>query len=76
MGKASFKTKRVMVIGGAVSVCTRVVYGRVASLSLLRILWREQHPEGHEQTALNFRESKPVAQAVALFEMKVDKAKV
>ena len=33
MGKTSFKTKRVMVIGEAVSVCTRVVYGRVASLS-------------------------------------------
>ena len=44
--------------------------------SLLRILWREQHPEGHEQTALNFRESRPVAEAVALFEMKVDKLKV
>jgi hypothetical protein len=27
---------------------------------LLRVLWREQHPEGHEQTTLNFA-VKPVA---------------
>ena len=27
---------------------------------LLRVLWREQHPEGHEQTILNFA-VKPVA---------------
>ena len=44
--------------------------------SLLRILWREQHPEGHEQTALNFKESMPAAEAVPLFEMRVGKAKV
>ena len=37
---------------------------------LLRILWREQHPEGHEQTLLNFLEKKPIAQRVSLFELK------
>lgn len=35
---------------------------------LLRVLWREQHPEGHEQTALDFKERKPAAEAVSLFE--------
>lgn len=33
---------------------------------LLLILWREQHPQGHEQTALNFAARRPLAQAVAL----------
>ena len=36
--------------------------------SLLRKLWREQHPKGHEQTTLNFHQTKPVAQSVPLFE--------
>lgn len=34
---------------------------------LLLILWREQHPEGHEQTTLNFRTREPAAEAVPLF---------
>jgi 5-methylcytosine-specific restriction endonuclease McrA len=34
---------------------------------LLLELWREQHPEGHEQTTLNFRASGPAAEAVPLF---------
>jgi 5-methylcytosine-specific restriction endonuclease McrA len=34
---------------------------------LLLILWREQHPEGHEQTTLNFRTRGPAAEAVPLF---------
>ncbi|MDQ2844263.1 MAG: HNH endonuclease [Acidobacteriota bacterium] len=33
---------------------------------LLLMLWREQHPGGHEQTVLNFRGRKPVAVAVPL----------
>jgi hypothetical protein len=33
---------------------------------LLLILWREQHPGGHEQTTLNFKGRNPVAQAVPL----------
>ncbi len=33
---------------------------------LLLELWREQHPDGHEQTVLNFRGRKPVAAAVSL----------
>jgi len=41
---------------------------------LLRILWREQHPKGHEQTALNFREMTPVAKPVSLFEKEADQA--
>ena len=35
---------------------------------LLRILWREQHPKGHEQTALIFGEHKALAEAVPLFQ--------
>jgi hypothetical protein len=38
---------------------------------LLRILWREQHPEGHEQTSLDFKIKNPAAVAVPLFEIKV-----
>jgi len=34
---------------------------------LLLELWREQHPRGHEQTALNFRVTTPAAQAISLF---------
>jgi len=34
--------------------------------ALLLELWREQHPRGHEQTVLNFRGSKPAAQAIPL----------
>jgi hypothetical protein len=34
---------------------------------LLLILWREQHPEGHEQTTLNFKPLKPVPQSDPLF---------
>lgn len=34
---------------------------------LLLELWREQHPEGHEQTSLDYTPSEPVAQAVPLF---------
>jgi hypothetical protein len=30
-------------------------------------LWREQHPEGHEQTTLNFSARGPAAEAVPLF---------
>lgn len=33
---------------------------------LLLELWREQHPEGHEQTVLNFKARKPVATVVPL----------
>ena len=34
---------------------------------LLRVLWREQHPKGHEQTALNFLEKKLPPRMVPLF---------
>jgi hypothetical protein len=30
------------------------------------ILWREQHPEGHEQTYIHFNVRKPPAQNVPL----------
>ena len=33
---------------------------------LLLVLWREQHPEGHEQTYLDFNVRKPPAQSVPL----------
>jgi hypothetical protein len=35
---------------------------------LLRVLWREQHPEPHEQTALNFRALGPPAEQAELME--------
>jgi hypothetical protein len=33
---------------------------------LLLVLWREQHPEGHEQTYIDFNVRKPPAQSVPL----------
>ena len=33
----------------------------------LRQLWREQHPDGHEQTALEFGKEGPAAERVPLF---------
>ncbi|MEO6911509.1 MAG: hypothetical protein ABI158_11370 [Edaphobacter sp.] len=33
---------------------------------LLLKLWREQHPDGYEQTVLDFKEWKPVEAAVPL----------
>ncbi len=35
---------------------------------LLLRLWREQHPNGHEQTALNFTEKSPSAIPASLFD--------
>lgn len=40
---------------------------------LLLKLWREQHPKGHEQTALNFVLQKPSPVAVPLFDQKQSK---
>ena len=36
---------------------------------LLRVLWREQHPEAHEQTALVFRVCGPPAEQAELLEL-------
>jgi hypothetical protein len=33
----------------------------------LRVLWREQHPEGHEQGALNFATVEPLPKKMLLF---------
>jgi 5-methylcytosine-specific restriction endonuclease McrA len=44
---------------------TRVVIRLMPTLLLE--LWRELHPKGHEQTALNFTPARPPAKAVALF---------
>lgn len=35
--------------------------------ALLLVLWREQHPEGHEQTALDFRTKHISMKPVLLF---------
>lgn len=35
---------------------------------LLLTLWREQHPDGHEQTRLDFGKKGPVSEPVPLFE--------
>jgi hypothetical protein len=34
---------------------------------LLLVLWREQHPTGHEQTYIDFNVREPAAQPVRLF---------
>ncbi len=51
--------------------CHAKVHRTIAVLSemplLLLELWREQHPEGHEQTMLNFSPPAPIPQSVRLF---------
>ncbi len=46
---------------------SRTRYLRQAWPSLLRVLWREQHPKGHEQTGLDFLEKKPPVELIPLF---------
>ena len=45
---------------------TKVVLSKMPPLLL--ILWREQHPRGHEQRMLEFKVIKPAAQHVPMFE--------
>ncbi len=44
---------------------TKVVLSQMPPLLLE--LWREQHPEGHEQTILDFAVKGPIARPVLLF---------
>ena len=46
---------------------TRTLVLRKAWPLLLRVLWREQHPQAHEQTPLNFLEKRPVTKLQSLF---------
>jgi hypothetical protein len=46
---------------------TRTFYVQSDWPEFLRVLWREQHPEGHEQGSLNFAEMMPQATEVPLF---------
>ena len=46
---------------------TRTFYVQDDWPEFLRVLWREQHPEGHEQSALNFMTAVPQAKNVLLF---------
>ena len=46
---------------------TRTLFVQDDWPELLRVLWREQHPEGHEQVALNFRAVPAPATNVTLF---------
>ena len=47
---------------------TRTFYVQNEWPEFLRILWREQHPEGHEQTGLDFAVQRAPARAVPLFD--------
>lgn len=40
---------------------TRTLFVEADWPDFLRVLWREQHPEGHEQSALNFATTEPLA---------------
>ena len=42
---------------------------------LLRTLWREQHPYGHEQTAIDFLENRPPVEAIPLFKRELETKK-
>ena len=46
---------------------TRTLYVQDDWPELLRVLWREQHPAGHEQTALNFATKGPLPEKRSLF---------
>ena len=46
---------------------TRTQYLKREWPPLLRLLWREQHPRSHEQTALDFTEMSTLARRVLLF---------
>ena len=50
--------------------CHAKVHRTIAVLTemppLLLELWREQHPQGHEQTILDFKSEKPAASPVPL----------
>jgi len=47
---------------------TRTLYVRDDWPKFLRLLWREQHPDGHEQTSLDFLSRRPVPKRVPLFQ--------
>jgi 5-methylcytosine-specific restriction endonuclease McrA len=47
---------------------TRTLYVQDDWPEFLRVLWREQHPDGHEQVTLDFSPLLPLATAVPLFE--------
>ena len=47
---------------------TRTFYVQDDWPEFLRVLWREQHPEGHEQVTLNFAVKSPPDRNVPLFE--------
>lgn len=47
---------------------TRTQYLQADWPPFLILLWREQHPDGHEQTVLNFSEKSLPAKLVSLFE--------
>ena len=47
---------------------TRTLFVQDDWPEFLRVLWREQHPEGHEQVALNFGSLSAPATNVMLFE--------
>ena len=46
---------------------TRTQYLQKEWPPLLRVLWREQHPTAHEQTALDFTDKGTLAERVPLF---------
>jgi hypothetical protein len=46
---------------------TRTLHLRREWPPLLRTLWREQHPKGHEQAVLDFKQRKPSARSIPLF---------
>lgn len=47
---------------------TRTIHVQNDWPGFLRLLWREQHPNGHEQTMLDFVVKKPAAKHLPMFE--------
>ena len=53
---------------------TRTLYVQDDWPEFLRVLWREQHPDGHEQRALNFSAKLPPAKHMPLFHDGIEKS--
>ena len=47
---------------------TRTLFVEADWSEFLRLLWREQHPDGHEQSPLDFTDVRPLAKNGLLFD--------
>lgn len=51
---------------------SKALESRLIRPVLLRVLWREQHPDAHEQTALDFSMLGPPAQQTSFWKVELN----